>query len=190
LPEKKKTERKRRFIQDISHYLIGFSILAKGYAKLEHYQHQLGEIIFIFLAGIFIILGAAFHHKLEKRIKNFSASFHIAEGAAFLMVGWILFKEGSVRLHYFCFFIGAVYIMIGLTFLFGKKDNKEKQQLRLQLWIGTAFLGAGLLAFILNQLHNTSTWATVISVIMICVGLLMAVRSKLKKQAGVFSKMK
>jgi len=76
------------------------------------------------------------------------------------------------------------------SFCLAKRKTKGKQQLHLQLWIGTAFLGAGLLAFILNQLHDTSTWAAVISVIMMCMGLLMAVRSKLKKQASVFSKMK
>ena len=129
------TPKSMRVLQ-LSHYMIGLTILMKGYAKLEHTHGRLGEVIPIFAAGVFIILGAALHHKLDKRIKNFAATFHIAEGIALFFVGAVFSREGGSQLQYFYFFIGIVYMVIGILFLFSDRDNRERLGLRIQLWCG------------------------------------------------------
>lgn len=188
MPEKVSSGKKTIFSQDIAHYLIGFSILAKGWAKLEHHNHQLAEIIFIFIAGSFIILGTALHHKLEKRIKNFTATFHIAEGVALLMVGWILFQEGSRRIHYFYIFLGGIFCIIGLTILLSRKESREKLQFLLMQWIGIAFVAAGLLTFILNRIGDKDIWITAIAAVLVLAGSGMTIRSQLKMKSRIFSK--
>lgn len=185
MPKNNSTKRRNKLLQNFSHYLIGLSILAKGWAKLEHYHHQLGEVIFIFLAGIFIIAGTAFHDRFKKRIKNFTASFHIAEGLALSIIGWIFFEEGSSRLSYFYFFIGMVYFVIGITFLFVNEEKKEDMQRRMQLWLGIAFLATGFITFILNQINDNNAWVNVMSLMFVGAGLVLMIRSKLKKKSRI-----
>ena len=171
---------------NLSHYLIGFSILAKGFAKLENHHDQIAKIIFIFIAGLFIITGTFFHKKIEKTIKNFSALFYIAEGIALVIIGLIFFEEGHSRISYFYFFIGVVFSIIGFFFLFTKDENKKKLQIQLQRWLGIAFIAAGILTFILNQIYVTNVWVNILSIVLIICGALMVVRSVLKKQSRIF----
>jgi len=170
---------------NLGHYLIGFAILMKGYAKLEDHHGSLGEIIPIFFAGIFIVLGGAFHHKLEKRIKNFTATFHVAEGIALIFIGVIFLREGSSLLQYFYFFLGVVYLVIGLLFFFVKEENKKRMETQAQLWIGIVFLLAGLLAFLLNLVHNNGVWAIAISLVISAAGIVMIVKSARRKTSRI-----
>lgn len=166
-----KLSKKSKFLTNLSHYLIGFTILMKGLSKLEHHPDQIIKILFIFFAGIFIILGAAFHQKIENKVKNFTALFHIAEGSALVFIGLIYLEEGSARVSYFLFFIGIVYFAIGLTFFFVKEEKKIQVQKRLQFWIGIAFLAAGLVAFILNQIYDNNLWINILSILLLSIGL-------------------
>lgn len=175
-----RTKKRAPLLQNLSHYLIGFSILAKGIDKLEHYHHQVAEVIIIFLAGIFIIGGTAFHARFARRIKNFTATFYAAEGLALFIIGWILWEEGSSRLSYFYFFIGLVFLVIGITFFVTKEKKKEEIQSRVQLWVGITFLAAGIISFILNQINDKNAWVNVISLVFVGAGLMMIIRSKRK----------
>lgn len=157
----------------VSHYLIGLSILIKGYAKLEHTHGRLSEVIPIFLAGLFIILGAAFHHRLAKRIKNFTATFHVAEGIALLFIGMIFLREGGSQLQYFYFFIGVVYLVIGFLFFSAAKENQERLQFQIRLGLGIVFILAGLLGFILNMIYTQSGWAIAVSLLIAAVGVVL-----------------
>jgi uncharacterized membrane protein HdeD (DUF308 family) len=165
-----------------AHYLIGFSILMKGYAKLEHH-HSLGEVIPIFFAGMFIVLGAAFHHRIEKRIKNFKATFHVAEGIALIFIGIVFLKEGSSQIPYFYFFLGMVYLVIGFLFYFINEENKERMEIQTQLWIGIVFLLAGLLAFLLNLIQKNTGWAIAVSLLLAAAGIMLIVMSIRKRKS-------
>ena len=171
--------------ESFNHFLVGFVILAKGWAKLvEHPDHPV-EILLIFLAGIFIILGTLFHRRLEEKIKNFTATFHVAEGLALLFIGVIFLREGGSRLQYFYFFIGAVYLAVGLIFFFCPKEKRERMKVRVQLWIGIAFLAAGILTFFLNRAGDSSPWANFVALIFAGAGLAMIVRTILKKKSRI-----
>ncbi len=167
--------------ESYSHFLVGFVILVKAYAKLEHHPDKLGEVIMIALAGIFIILGTIFHHRLEKRIRNFTATFHIAEGLALIFIGFIFLREGGSRLQYFYFFLGFVYVIIGSIFLFAREERKERLKFQVQLWIGVAFLAAGAVTFLLNRTPNGSPWADFTALVFAGAGLMMIVRRIRKK---------
>jgi peptidoglycan/LPS O-acetylase OafA/YrhL len=183
----RKTSIRSKYLTNLSHYLIGFAILVKGYAKLENHPDQISKILFIFFAGIFIIFGAAFHSRIEKKIKNFTALFYIAEGAALISIGFIYMEEGSARVSYFLFFIGIVYFAIGLTFFFVKEERKELAQNRLQLWIGIAFLAAALVAFVLNQIYDNNIWINILSIVLSAAGLIMIIKRIFNKKMRIFS---
>lgn len=185
MPDTDSTKSRGISRENLNHYLIGFVILAKGYAKLEHHHGRFGEIILIFLAGIFIILGTALHHRLEKWIRNFTATFHVAEGLALIFIGVIFLREGGSQLQYFYFFLGVVYLVIGLLFFFVKDENKERLRAWVQLWIGIAFLAAGFLTFLLNRIYAGSSWANVVSLVFAGAGLVMIVRRVLKKETRI-----
>lgn len=173
------------FRENMSHYLIGFVILAKGYAKLEHRHDRLLEIILIFLAGIFIILGAAFHRRIAKKIRNFTATFHVAEGIALLFIGVIFQKEGDSQVQYFYFFLGLVYLVIGLLLFFVREEKKQRVRRQIQLWIGIAFLAAGIVTFLINRINDGDAWANVVSLVFAVVGLIMVGRRIRKKESRI-----
>lgn len=171
--------------ESFNHFLIGFVILLKGFAKLEHHHDRPVEIVLIFLAGIFVVLGTAFHAGLEKRIRNFTATFHLAEGLALVFIGVIYLREGGSELHYFYFFIGTVYLAIGLAFLFSREEKKERLRKKIQLWIGIAFLAAGAVTFAMNRISGGSPWENVIALIFSGAGLTMIVRRIGKKESRI-----
>ena len=177
---------RRRFSREkIAHLLVGFAILAKGWAKLEEHPGPSAEVILIFLAGIFIILGTIFLRRLEEKIGNFAATFHVAEGLALLFVGSIFLREGSSRLQYFYFFIGAAFLAIGLIFFFCPREKKDKVRSRVQLWLGIALLSVGFFTFLMNRFGKTSPWADVTALVFAGAGLAMIVRTSLKKKSRI-----
>jgi hypothetical protein len=169
---------RRKFRESFSHFLVGFAILAKGWAKLEEHPGLSAEIILIFLAGIFIILGTVFLRRLEEKIKNFTATFHVAEGLALLFVGSIFLREAGSRLQYF-------YFSVGLVFFFCPAEKREKAQFQVQVWLGIAFMAAGIFTFVMNRFGETSPWADVVALVFVAVGLAMIVRTRLKKKSGI-----
>ena len=187
MPEANNRTGRGRFRENLSHYLIAFSLLAKGFDKLEHYHHQLGKVVFIFAAGMFIVFGTVFHDRLAKRIKNFTALFHVAEGLALLVIGLILYQEGSSRLPYFYVFIGAVFCVIGIIFFFVEDERKERVRSLAQLWMGIAFFAAGLVTFFLNQAGEGNVWVTVIAIVFAAGGVVMVVRALRHKKSRIFS---
>lgn len=186
MPESNESPGRGGFRERLSHYLIAFSLFAKGIDKLEHYHHQLGNVILIFCAGLFIVFGSAFHDRLAKRIPNFTALFHVAEGTALLLIGLIFFQEGNTRLPYFYLFLGAVFCVIGIIFFAVKDEHKERMRGLVQLWIGIAFLAAGLMTLVLNQAGEGERWVIVISFVFAAGGTVMVVRALRHKKSRIF----
>lgn len=142
----------------ISHALVGLVLLLKGWDKAEHFESHPFTVVFLLAAGAFIILGAAFLHPLERKIPNFSAFFHVAEGLALIVLGFALLEKSS-RMPYYLFFVGAVYLGIGAFEFF--TDNDEKKRLR-SLWLtamGGVFLLAALVFAVFNFFNSGNFWA-------------------------------
>ena len=155
--------------EKIAHYGVGLTLVLKGIDKAEHYRQNPLTVLFLFAAGAFIILGAAFHHRFEKKIPNFTALFHVAEGIGLILIGFVLLKK-SQRLPYFLFFIGAVYLALGAFNLFTNEEQKKKSAPRLPLALGTVFLIAALVAITLNVLGSGNTWAYLTAGVMAAIG--------------------
>ncbi len=169
---------KSALFEKISHILVGLTLVIKGIDKAEHFSQHPGTVIFLFGAGAFIVLGAFSHQRIEKRIHNFTALFHVAEGISVILVGLVLLEK-SHRLPYFFFFIGAVYLALGAFEFF--TDAAEKQKLRpvFLAVLGTVFLLAALVAFVLNFLGSNNSWVYITSgIIAVCGLFILLVRRK------------
>ncbi|MBN2398746.1 MAG: hypothetical protein JXI33_00215 [Candidatus Aminicenantes bacterium] len=149
---------KNVMLEKISHALVGLTLVLKGIDKAEHFNDHSLTVVFLFVAGAFIILGGAFHHHLEKKIPNFTALFHVAEGIALILIGFALLKKSS-RMPYFLFFIGVVYLGLGAFGFFIDADKKKKLRPLLLTVMGIVFLLAALVAFTLNYLGSGNSWA-------------------------------
>lgn len=143
--------------QRLSHYLVGLTLVMKGIDKAEHFSEHPATVVYLFAAGAFIILGTVFHHALEKRIRNFTALFHAAEGSSLILVGLVLL-ERSARLPYFLFFIGAVYLALSAFEFFTDAESRKRLRPVLLAVMAAAFLAAAALAVTLNLLGTKNTW--------------------------------
>ena len=163
-------DRKNRIMEMISHMLIGFVLVLKGIDKAEHYRQHPLTVLFLFAAGAFIILGALCHHPIEKRVRNFSALFRVAEGLALFLVGYVLLEK-SARLPYFLFFAGALNIGLGVFEFF--TDDADKKRLRplFLAVMGAVFLAAALVFSLFNYFNSGNAWAYGISGIFAVCGL-------------------
>lgn len=162
--------RKNALLEKLSHILVGIPLILKGVDKVEHFHSHPFTVIFLFAAGVFIVVGAALHHRLEKKIPNFTALFHVAEGMA-LIVSGIALLEKSSRLPYFLFFLGVVYLGLGAFGFF--TNAADKKRLRPLLWtvMGTVFLIAAIVFLAFNFFNSGNVWAYISAGIIAVMGL-------------------
>ncbi len=161
---------KNEMFGKISHVLVGLTLVFKGIDKAEHFHEYPLTVVFLFIAGAFIILGGAFHHHFEIKISNFTALFHIAEGIALILVGFALLKKSS-RLPYFLFFIGVVYLGLGAFEFFTNADEKKKLRPLLLTVMGTVFLLAAGVFLCFNFFNSRNTWAYITTVVIAVMGV-------------------
>ncbi len=170
--------KRKAVMETISHILVGFALVVKGIDKAEHFSRHPFTVVCLFAAGAFIILGALFHHRVEKRIPNFTALFHIAEGISLVLVGFVLLEK-SARMPYFMFFIGACYLGIGGFEFFTAAEAKKRLRPVLMVVLGTAFLAAATVAVALNTLGSRNTWVYIMSGLLVAMAaLILLVRRK------------
>ena len=157
--------------QNLAHYLIGFALVVKGWSKLEHFRDQPLRVGFIFLAGLLIILGTILHHRIEKKIKSFTALIYVMEGLALIVAATILFEQGKSRIPYFLFFIGVIYLIIGAGQFLIRGKNRQQAWRRLKFILGITYLAAAAvtLAWFLFWDHNF--WLVVMAVVLAGAGL-------------------
>ena len=164
--------------EKIAHCGVGLTLILKGIDKAEHFSHNPFTAVFLFAAGAFIILGAFFHHKIDKKMPNFTALFHVAEGISLILIGSLLLEKSS-RLPYFLFFIGSVYLGLGAFNLFTDDEQKKRFAPKLPLVLGAVLWTAALVALVLNFLNSGNTWAYITAGVMAAVGsFLLLMRSK------------
>lgn len=173
--------KRSEIFEKISHFLVGLTLALKGIDKAEHFSRHPFTVVFLFAAGAFIILGAAFQHRIEKKVPNFTALFHVAEGIALILIGLVLLEKSS-RLPYFLFFVGAVYLGIGAFEFF--TDAAEKKRLRpvLLAVLGTVFLLAAVVAAAFNFFGSNNSWVFITAGILAVCGLfILLVRRKAER---------
>lgn len=171
-------DRASRPLQKVVDYLIGLGIVIKGWEKAEHFGDYPLLVIFLFLAGLLIILGASFHDRIEKKVPNFSAIFHVLEGSALIASAIILLEKGRSRIPYFLFFIGAVYLILGIVRFFTPEKKREKYLHRLQLVLGVAFLAAAAATLVLNAVFVHIIWMTVTAAALAVAGIILLLAGK------------
>lgn len=171
--------RKKVMPEKIAHYCVGLPLILKGIDKAEHFREHPSLVIFLFAAGAFIILGAAFEHKIERRIPNFPKLFHVAEGLALLAIGIALLEKSS-RLPYFFMFAGLAYLAVGIFEFATKDEAKARLAPRFTAIMGGAFLLFAVVAAILNTLNTRNGWAYFTAGLIAAVGaFLLIARRKL-----------
>ncbi len=172
------SSRRKIVPEKIAHLCVGLPLILKGIDKAEHFQEHPFLVIFLFAAGAFIILGAAFQHRIEQRIAHFSKLFHVAEGLALIAIGVALLEKSS-RIPYFFMFAGVAYLAIGIFEFVTKDKAKERLAPRFATVMGAAFLLFAAVAVVLNTLGTRNGWAYFTSGIIAVVGvLLLALRRR------------
>jgi hypothetical protein len=170
-------------LETLSHILIGIPLIMKGIDKAEHFEKHPFTVLFLFACGAFILLGAAFHHRLEKKIPNFYALFHIAEGLALIVTGIALLEKSS-RLPYFLFFLGAIYLGLGAFNFFTDASEKKRLQPLLVTGMGIVFLVAAAVFLVFNYLNSRNSWAYFITAVIALVGIFFLVVIRKKVNSG------
>jgi phosphoglycerol transferase MdoB-like AlkP superfamily enzyme len=162
MPRSSMPAKRKAALETISHILVGFALVVKGIDKAEHFSRHPLTVVCLFAAGAFIVLGALFHHRFEKKIPNFTALFHVAEGISLILVGFVLLEKSS-RMPYFMFFIGACYLGIGGFEFFTAAEAKKRLRPVLMAILSGAFLAAAAVALVLNTLGSRNTWVYIMS---------------------------
>lgn len=164
--------RKKIVAEGISHYLVGLTLILKGIDKAEHFHDHPWLVLFLFAAGLFILLGAAFHRAIDRRIANFTKLFHVVEGLALIAVGLALLEK-SARIPYFFLFAGCAYLAVGIFDFTVAAGAKKRLAPRFATVMGGAFLLFAATAAVLNTLHARNGWAYFTSGLIAVVGVLL-----------------
>jgi hypothetical protein len=160
-------------LQNFAHFALGFSILMKAVSKIEDFHHHPLSISFIFLAGAFVIAGAAFRHRIEPRFKKFASVFHIAEGLVLVTVGLILLDKGKVRLPWFYFFAGVMLVVLGLADWFTPEGKHDKVFAFLTRLFGLFLSFGAAVVFLLNLFRIPDLWMNVIGAVFAVMGFVL-----------------
>jgi drug/metabolite transporter (DMT)-like permease len=160
--------------EKIAHFCVGLPLILKGIDKAEHFREHPWLVIFLFAAGAFILLGAAFEHQIEKRIPNFARLFHVAEGLALIAIGVALLEKSS-RIPYFFMFAGVAYLAIGIFEFVTTAETKKRLEPRFVAVMGAAFLLFAAVAAVLNTLGTRNAWAYITSGVIAVVGAFMLI---------------
>jgi hypothetical protein len=176
-----RTSKFREKTATLSHVLIGLAILAKGADKLDHWTHAPVRVSAIFAVGLFVLAGGIFHRPLGKKIRNFTSLFHIAEGLALGFAGWIFLETKGSKIPYFLFFLGVVYIAIGLALFTTGDAEKEKMAKRLSVILGIILIAAAGVTVAVDVVFFRDPWMFVTAGVMAVVGaFLLIIRPRLK----------
>jgi hypothetical protein len=156
---------------EIAGLVIGIQILVKAWEKIPYFCHNPLHVGFLFLAGVFVMGGSIFHHKLEKRVRNVHALFHIIEGCVFVVTALLFFEKGRFRMPVFLIFIGCLYVVLGVI-EFKMKDEKDiKFGRRMLRGMGVVFLAFGSSAIAWNWFDDKDPWVFGVSALFVLIGL-------------------
>jgi ABC-type multidrug transport system fused ATPase/permease subunit len=185
--DKERKEAREAFAE----YAIGISLLAKGWDEAAHFSDFPFRVIFIFLAGIFIIVGTKLRRRIEKKIRNFSGFFHVLEGLVEIACGSIMLEKGKHFIPAFLAFIGLIYLSRGLTQLLTNDDNRELAFMRLRLILGIAMIVFAVSMAGINALTDRNIAVFLVTPILVAGGIIAIMRRKSLQpiRLGIFDKL-
>jgi hypothetical protein len=147
-------EKMRAKLEKIPEYGIGLTLLSKGWDEVEHFHRFPVWVAFIFLAAVFVIVGATFHDRLESKVKNSAGLFHILEGVVEIICATVLLEEGKHWLPIFLAFLGFCYLSGGLVRFLTGAENFERVQKRFRVFQAIAFIVFAVATFVFNYLTD------------------------------------
>jgi len=101
-----------------AHFLAGFVVILHGIGELD-YTH--GSPVFFFVAGILMLLVAAFHHRVQAIFGNGESILFFIEAAVQLFIVFHYFERGKKALPFAHFFAACMYVYVGYIRLLGQK---------------------------------------------------------------------
>lgn len=166
--------RKLKTAVDLPGLLLGFQILLEGWGRMPDFNRFPLPVIFLFLAGLFVVFGTLLRHRLEKRLKKIDALFHFTQGAVLIVSALILMEQGKIRIPMIILFTGFIYLILGLLSYHMNETNREQLGRRFMIGLGAGIMAAGLvlLAYTLN--HDRDPWALGFSAFFLILGALYA----------------
>lgn len=138
---------------------IGVQILVKAADKAEHFAEAPVKIVVLFLLGLFVIVGSVGHRRLEKRVRNAHALFHILEGAALVVSAVILFEKGRMRLPLVLLALGLLFAAVGAASFRITPENWKSRSRLLMRGIGLAALAGGAALAVFTLANDRDPWA-------------------------------
>ncbi len=157
---------------DLPGLLLGFQILLEGWGRMPDFNRFPLQVIFLFLAGLFVVFGTLLRHHLEKRMKKIDALFHFAQGAVLIVSGLILKEQGKIRIPMIILFTGFIYLILGLLTYHMNETNREPLGRRFMFGLGLAFIAVALGLLIYTLSHDRNAWALGFSVFFLILGIL------------------
>jgi peptidoglycan/LPS O-acetylase OafA/YrhL len=159
-----------------SEYAIGITLLLKSWEDAPHFHHFPLRVIFIFLAGLFIIIGTKFHNQLAEKAKSLPGVFHLLEGLAEIIAASIFFEEGKRWSPPFFALIGFYFCSLGLVVLLAKEGKREKAFCRLRIFQGIAFIVFAVALAVANALIQPKPVVMICSALLVFVGMSLILR--------------
>lgn len=101
-----------------AHFLAGLVVILHGIGELD-YAH--GSPVFFFIAGILMLLVAAFHHRIQRIVGNGESILFFIEAAVQLFIVFHYFERGKKYLPFAHLLATCIYVYVGYTRLLGKK---------------------------------------------------------------------
>jgi len=157
-------------LENVIHYIVGLTLALKGISMFEHFSSQPFTVVFLFTASAFIVFGTAFRQYMEKKVRNFTALFHVIDGMFLILIGFVLLGTGA-RLPYFFSFIGAVYLALGACELFTDAAEKIKLHPPVLTFLGTALLAAAVVAAAINLFGLGKSWVYITATALAATGM-------------------
>ncbi len=109
---------KKENLYKTAHFLSGVVVILHGISEMDKTH---GTPLFFFIAGILMLLVAAFHHRVEKWLKNWEGLLFFIEGAVQFFIAIHYFEYGKKALPYAHLFTGTMYCYVGYLKLLGQK---------------------------------------------------------------------
>ena len=78
-----------------AHFLAGFVVILHGIGELDHAH---GSPLFFFIAGLLMILVAAFHHRIQSIVGSGESILFFIEAAVQLFIVFHYFERGKKAL--------------------------------------------------------------------------------------------
>ncbi|MBK7964281.1 MAG: hypothetical protein IPK10_02480 [Bacteroidetes bacterium] len=106
-----------------AHFLAGFVVILHGIGELDHAH---GSPLFFFIAGLLMILVAAFHHRIQSIVGSGESILFFIEAAVQLFIVFIILNE--VRKPY----PSLTYLQLVCMFMLDIFDYSDKNHFGLK----------------------------------------------------------